>query len=248
MTDPPEMSPLDHLREHLGLAIAVAGALAVVFRLLAVAEYDTDTALAILQISGTAEIAVGTLMTVLPLVEMLGLAVLAIAILVFDGPRSRLAVLVGAAVVLALAVSFAPYSPLLDGFYVVLVPLALVGRRLIRGTAPGDADDIKRKSVIALLACVAVMLAGSVAFGPSAWLPAEAVVADGQPYVGYVLTSGSDGASLLLDQSRRVVHVGPLTRRVLCRPASRRDEQSLAAAIGLTGRPRYAVCHPSLVS
>jgi len=239
----------ERLEDHLGLAIAAVGILLVALRLLAVAEFHTDTALAVLQISGTAEIAVGTLMTLLPLMAMLGLGLLCITLLTFEGSRAWLAALIGAAVVVAIAVSFASYGPLIDGMYVAMVPVALVARWfLMRGTRPPALTSSSGPAMRGLLVVAAVILLVTVALGPSVWLPAETVMADGKPYAGYVLASDSDGAALLLDGTRRVVHVGPITRRVLCRPPRRKDERSLAAAVGLEGRPRYPVCHPSLVS
>lgn len=234
----------DYVREHLALVASATGVLLVALRLFAVAEFDTETALAILQNAGTADVVVGTMTTLLPLLVITSLLVISIVVIVADYGRAVTVAVWLSGIVPAVVAVFAPYGAGTGAVYIVWWLLAPPVRWLVRRGTWDENISVARLGV-RLVVLVAVLLALAGWLDKSPWLPAETVRSPSGVLVGYVLDSGADGAVVLTEVDRRVVHVGPLTRRVLCRTTT--GDGSLADALGFGGHARYPLCSESLV-
>lgn len=237
----------DRIREHVGLLLAALGVVLVACRLLAAAAYESDTALAILQASGTGDVVVGTALTLLPSAMALALAA-SIAAVVFLDKRAarRMAFAAGAvpAFVLAVTPTEADSAP-----FVVCWLMSLVARSIWEeARIPKERSLLIRRRTTVGVGVIAAMTVVGGALDTTMWLPVETVRTGTEVHVGYVLSAGSDKTVVLVDDDRRVLHAGPATKRVLCRRTNRSPRRSIVSRLHIVDdAPRYPVCAESLV-
>ena len=211
MADPE--SPLDQLGknwyEHLGLITAIGAALFVIAKLLLIADFDANTALAVLQSQGSATVTVGSFLTAVPdlLVTVVAFGV---AYLVYIreqvSPEHRFSpILPGLFGLCTLA--FLTILPQLGLILIFWLAAYLLGRKK-RGRIPGQ---------MLVLGLITFLLFGIFTSPP--WMPSEVVeLNDGRTIQGYVLTSAGEAWAILTEE-RRVIWIegeSAVEKRSLC--------------------------------
>ena len=211
--------------EHAALLV---GATTVAFagvRLLAIARFDTATAAAILQATGTGNVIVGTLLSLLPFVVALVTVLCSVVVFVDHSwcplPRATMQwmLYIGCALTLFIV-------PLLLATIVVALGAAMAITRWRRhGRADPDIRTLLTRSrflrVEARVLLTFTVLAALVV--PTPWLSLEQVTtANGSTLVGYIAGESQEELVLLLDNNRaiRLVSKSDVTARTLCRGAA----------------------------
>lgn len=202
------------LRENLALALSVAATFVVALRLLAAADLNVETALAILQNLGPGNVLLATVLGFLPVLISVGLAA-CVALMLRPRFEGRRAYAWASAVLAGLSFFVVPWQFLaalatamsVDGLQSIAAHRW--GRRTRRARAAqmfGAALD-----AVAGLAIVYVFLA------IQPWLAPEVVNVGGHDTVAYVLKSDAQGAVLLSEADRHVLYLThPLRAREVC--------------------------------
>lgn len=194
---------------------AVTGAL-VVARLLAVANYRVDVALALLASAGVANVVIGSALTLLPLFAPLFAVVLINTARAYEraGRRALVTLLAGFVAVLAsILLSAALYFAFFAIGEAVIWAYARVRARR------GRPSERPREDPVAWVISVAVFpIAIYLAFLTTPWLPPETITSNGATVVGYVTSSDSSWTDVLLYQPRvvRIYQTSTITSRTAC--------------------------------
>jgi hypothetical protein len=201
--------------------VAVAGLLAVAARLLAISRFDVNTATTILERSGTATVAAGTALALLPFALVLVTCFLGVATFV-DRRLLRLndhyrAPLLALAIGATLCMTAIPL-----GLFTLSVVLftAIVGR-LNRNKAELDLGALLRSSRLlrAQVTALFVVMALAPIVLQQPWLPMQAVyTSDGRLLIGYVLGDADPQLALMNDEDRSIVFLTPaeVASREIC--------------------------------
>jgi hypothetical protein len=230
--DPSE--PSSSLTSHLPLLIGTLTTLFIAARILSAAEFDPETAYAILQAGGTAAVLVGVALQSLP---VLPAPIFAIYLITSKNPfgnykELKRQVLLSAQVVFIITAIFvAPIGGLIVvavlGIF-AFVPLWLIFRRrsseiaaVIKRDDPQELEqtmgrhDEKLKNIEArsnqyrvfIAIWTAIVFTLLIAFNTAVWLPTERIVVRGHTMVGYVLSINAPYMAVLLTSPRKVVYV-----------------------------------------
>jgi hypothetical protein len=236
---------LRHLLDHLGIVLAIGASMLVALRISIIANLNPVTALAILQNLGVANVLVGTLLSVYPLI--VGLAFVVAAIYAIRR-KSAVAgwVAYGLAVLSFFVVPWNMFVPL----SILAVFKALRERSRRPRKSGGDALPGRTRQRLhrwgdALAVWFVVTWSVISLFAIQPWLAPEVVeTVEGDTYVAYVLRDGSDGAALLRQRARHVIYLEDgLERREICQGlTSGFDERSLYET--LVNLERYPKCPP----
>lgn len=237
-------------RNHLGLLIGVAASTIICFKLLAVAGWDSTTALGILSASGTANVLIGTLLTVLPLLYG-AFAFLAMPIIERNLKR-RTPVERSAARLLEtwpaiLLMFIVPVGLLLAfiGYLVLTIVLSIIQRIRARrpatknrkSVAAGGEIPSRFEALSAGLAGLVILLFGSLS---TPWVPPETVVTSSGEQTAYVLKNEGDSTTVLLAESRALLRLeaGAVTGRYCERSGGWWNEPILQLFEG----DKYPIC------
>ncbi|MGH2788700.1 MAG: hypothetical protein ACRDJV_12490 [Actinomycetota bacterium] len=218
--------------QHLALTVSALAFATVVIRSLAVARYNVDTPLAILQATGPVNVFMGTLS------DSVGLFILVIfLIFVFawrrqgatlpPDPWRLLLIWVGA---LAVYITPWPFMLLVGVASLSFLFIATIDRR----------SGIKNVSPLFNFAIGAALVTFVAYFtlNSSMWLPAENIsFRDESHMVGFVLSDDRDFLAILKDQDRTValIRIGKVQSRKICEPEQRLFGTRKPSIISLVG-------------
>jgi hypothetical protein len=243
---------LKTLGDHPGQVVAAAVTLVLALRLMAVAAWNEQTALAILRESGTGTLLLGTLITVLTL-AVLGVPILIGALVAFAPLHDRRWWSVWRwGIPFATIVLFVREDLLLIiGVFGLWATSPLI-RRLFTPDKPVQGSDavVLLTQRIAGGVGVVITLGGAAFFGvigDQPWGPDEAVrTPDGHAHLGWVLRA--DQEVVMLSNDRRVVYLkGPLLARAICQGADDEPHASIVMRLGWPGGEPYPPCSTTLV-
>jgi hypothetical protein len=213
--DPVDDPLVDAAKANPGLAVAVGTGVLVVARLLAVSNFNIQTALAVLASAGPGNVVLGAAITGLPYAApVLGIALYDVGMTYYRSGRR-------AVVALSLA-------PLLIGAGLLLTPAlvlvailaAFIGTRLVVFLLRRRGRPVARQPDTPLgfwfTTAWPVLTIAALFAGP--WLPAEAIEDGGVPVVGYVTSTDGTWTHVLTYQPRTVEYhkTDAITRRYLC--------------------------------
>jgi hypothetical protein len=225
--------------EHLPLLVAGAVTTLTALRLVRVSHFNAETALAVLSLSGTANVLLSVLLQTLPTF----IAGAGVGLFVAARERGfKVHDLVVTAVLLAFLL--VPWQVLLGVLALGVLDWLVNGRRGRRAVEQGRPAPVgaDRPVVYGFLLMMILLLPNAM------WLPMEAVSVDGKkPTVGYVLHSGGDGLVLLRDDNREVVRLGQSgeLERTYCETDDEGwtwDGASVLSLFMSEDQPRYPDC------
>lgn len=203
-------------QSHVGLIIGVATAIILSVKILAVANWDMNTAFGILAANGTANVLTGALLAVLPILAAV-LAVVVVPLLERRLPRrtpfERAGTWLAPAFSGLLLLFIVPaYLLLLYYLWWAAIMAVRVVRSRRRGTK-GRAAKGPRKGRSRLRRWdstgIGLVMVFALGFGslPTPWLPPEVVSLKGEDETAFVLNLDQDRATVLLDGDRSLAQV-----------------------------------------
>jgi hypothetical protein len=207
---------------HSALAVSLVITMALGAKLLWAVGFNTTSALAVLQVSGTSAVIVGVTVSALPVLSAALGSGVAIALISPIGGRAwrrrRTYWFVGAGVALLFAF-FAPITLLSVFALQATVLAALQQKRMGRSSRDDEAEDERRDRVSRQARVLSYLGVGSLGLALliTPWLTPQSVTIDGRPPVqAYVLgDQGGETALYMLKQERVVfVRTGSQTHQV----------------------------------
>ena len=218
MADSENHEPREAVRfnwqSHVGLIVGAATATLVCIKILAVANWDMNTALGVLAANGTANVLTGSLLAVLPVLA----AVFAVGVApMIEQNLSRRTPVERAAVRLAevwpglLLIFIAPtillFLVVLWWIVIAVVRLRRKGKKRNRATKDskaGGAPPSRFESLSVGLASVFILVFSSLM---TPWLPSEVVSLEGEETTAYVLNVDQNRATVLFAGDRSLAQV-----------------------------------------
>lgn len=235
-------------REHFGLLVSGGLAAFVILRLLGVSYWDLTTALAIASASGTASVALSSVLASLPALYSAAVLFLLPTLWARLASRTKIertAVLTGISFPILLVLYLAPLVTMLIGLAGLAVLWILIRRGAARrreSRAEGkDAPEPEPPSQFersAALAGALVVLFSTTVSTP--WFPTENLgIGEEANFTGYVISSRDQDVVVLRDVTRVIVvtQASGLTR-ALCS----KDDPSSKTAMQFLTRPKYPAC------
>ncbi|MCK5926958.1 MAG: hypothetical protein KAG80_02065 [Nocardioides sp.] len=237
MTDATSSAPsiAGHLREHLGLLVSAGAFAFIALRILATAGWDVDTATAIIQRGGAADVALATTVSSLPLVAhgLLGFTAGATAHNIYY--RLPLAWALTAPV---LATCFLLIDVAMILFFAALPLFAWALRKRHSGNVSDSASRRPRSATPALVTLVTILF---VTFAAVPYLPLEALETEDDVQVGYVI--GEDGSRLYFLEDGPAHRVESLALDAMSRSLCRREPRwHSSTLLELVRGARYPIC------
>jgi hypothetical protein len=227
-TPAPDRTVLPDWVTKLKIGTLTAGAVSTVLvalRLLSVAKFNPETAYGILQSSGTSDILIGTVMSVLPSVAIIAGSCLVLARIFLVPnhlkPPAEFAAWASIAILAGITLLTIPVR---YGIAVVLCAIAILivwrNKAKIDMNAPlaGKAGRFITRGVAFIFATILII--GIAATPP--WMPEEHLTFNGATspvaVTGYVLTETADGMIILQAKPRRIRYFAPhtLKSRFMC--------------------------------
>lgn len=235
-------------REHFALLVSVGLGGFVVLRLLGVANWDLTTALAIASVSGTATVALNSVLASLPVLYAAALLFFLPTVVAGLARRTKVersAALTGLTLPLLLLLYIAPLITLLVGLAGMTIlwiyaKRAAVSRRKLRAAgkaAPEPESPSRFERFGALTGALLFLLVATVS---TPWFPTENLrIGNESTFTGYVIGSRDHDVVVLRDVSRVIVVTPTATlSRTLCS----KDDPWAKSAMQFVLRPRYEAC------
>jgi hypothetical protein len=198
---------------HLPLIATGLISIFVFARLFVIAHGNVQTARAMLSAAGTVEVALGTLLTALPVA---GLALLMGGALYARSSEVGIQMFLAiGALLLGVLLAALTIPSLAVISFIVGAAVVVVGRPT--ASAVGRVRPPSHFLILAYMALVGLYLLAS----DEPWLPAEKIAVDGRPaFVGYVLATENDSVVVLTREGRLVERFGveDVASRHICRP------------------------------
>lgn len=185
----------------------------VALRLLSVARFNPETAYGILQASGTGDVIIGTVISLIPSIAIIAGSALSLG-LIFSRSRkpsatAEFAVWISIFVLILIAVLTIPFRYVYVAIPVIpLVVLTAVPplRKKIERSRNGRAR--KTAAIISAL-LIAILLMFGVVLSPP-WMPAERLILSNHHAVtGYILAENSNGLTILGLEPRQIMYYSP---------------------------------------
>jgi len=231
--------------EHLTLIVGAGSTAIVMMRLLAVADFDPETAFAILQSVGTTTVVIGTLLaSIWVVVAFAGMAIM--RYFVQHGINSwrraafDRAIFVGSIVILLTAPTAAA---------LLVIIMAIMWMRVRRTCTEVGKESVKPARAFGEFV-LGIAIALVILLGAYPWIPLEriSVSTQAKAHVGYVLRADSETIVVLDDKRRRIEYLerkGLTVSRELCNrhsvlEAKLIDEPILSYI--LSSSPQYPRC------
>lgn len=233
------------VREHAALVASAALTTLVAVKVFAFSRYNVETAAAVVQVAGTGNVVVGTVVAMLPSLVMFGLGEVLIRRLGwFRGlaPVERSAVLGASAAPLCVMFLFVPFVTALLYLTAVIALPSLLGwlmrrhdlRKPERSPAepPSHVERTAARAMFPLWVLFTVVTA--------TWLPTESVTVEGgEPVKAYVVgVRGGDTVFLPAGNNGLVAAPTSDVRRHYCADAS----WMTSTLVGLISGPHYPAC------
>jgi Putative Ig domain len=227
---------------HLGaLALGAASTVLVALRLISVAKFNPETAYAILQASGTGNVIIGTVISLIPSIAIIVALYVISARVLSQSPQTdpqaelaRWTLIFMLALIALLTIPFryviyaGPVILVFLGFIVTIVILKIRVKR--KGLASGswlkrDWGKIGTAAAIFSAFLIALLVMLGVVFSPP-WMPAERLTLNNnQKIIGYVLAQDQEGLTFMQAKSRKITQYNPgvVIGQVFCSNAPARD-------------------------
>ena len=208
-------------QQHISTIVIVGGAVGAAARLITISGGDLNTSRAVLQQQGVGTVLVGTALAFMPLVCLVGVALI-VYMRETSVPTRWIAFAAWALVLIAILLvplgSVALTAVLIGGFLVVDRRRS---RRLERSGLPPEHLAVERarhkRQTTWAATLVALIAGGTVLVAGAPWMPIEVVEINGQQRLAYVLDSDSGSASLLDAETFHVEYfLEPIEDRRLC--------------------------------
>lgn len=233
-------------RQHLGLVVSGTLTAFLVFKILAVAGWDSSTAMGIVAAAGTANVLIGATFTVLP--TLYGFMIVVALPQIQKRLELRNRNSAERAAFRMLETWPFVILTLIVPLYLVLEILLLLGfqigvKLIHRGRAsrnlPPRRGGVSRFEANAVASAAAAWLIFASLGSP--WLPAQTISTSlGQPQTGYILNSQGDQTVVLLDAPRRLERFE--TRDMDLQYCEKSSHWLFRPPIQLASNPGYAPC------
>jgi len=199
------------------LAVGVASTVLVALRLLSVADFNPATAYGIVQSSGTANVIIGTVISLIPSIAIIAASGL-IVYLVFY-PHDKLSAAAELAVwtsmsmlVLIALLTIALRYLIAIGLWVLFILFLLIFRKKIKDALKLDKEakdaPVIRNAARGFGLIIAVTVIFGIVLSPP-WMPSEYLVfKNGQSVTGYVLSETQTGMAVLQASPREILYYG----------------------------------------
>jgi hypothetical protein len=200
------------LASHLGaLSIAAASTVLIALRLLSAADFNPATAYGIIQASGTANVIIGTVISLIPSIAIIAASGL-ILYVVFSPHKLSLAAELAAWTSMSILFLITLLTIPLRYFYaiggcVLFILILLLFRKRIKTSIENHRDtQVVRNAARVFGFIIAVTLIFGVVLSPP-WMPAEYLVLNnGQSITGYILSETQNGMTVLQINPREVLY------------------------------------------
>jgi hypothetical protein len=200
------------------LSVGAASTVLVALRLLSVAKFNLETAYGILQATGTGNVVMGTVISVIPSIAI-GVALCLAFYMILQGSGSigvefALVVTMVALILIALLTTPVKYYAVIGACVVVVFAVWLI-REKIRGV--GWDTGAGRGFLRFFASVLAILLVFGVVISPP-WMPAESLTLNNKQVTGYILTQTPNGLTVLQANPREIIYYGPnaLTNQYMC--------------------------------
>jgi hypothetical protein len=187
----------------------------IALRLLSVAKANPETAYGILQASGTANIIIGTVLSLIPSIALIGASCLILGRIFAKFLKSpelsqaaELGVWTSICALLLIALFTIP-------FRYWEAPAAVIVALILAGIFRKRIEDVRKKKAAArrVAKAAAGLIAGLFLLGvilSPPWMPAEQLTfTKAKPVTGYVLDQSQSGLTVLAVGSRQILYYGP---------------------------------------
>jgi hypothetical protein len=215
------------------LAVGVASTVLVALRLLSVADFNPATAYGIVQSSGTANVIIGTVISLVPSIAIIAASGLVVYLVFYPrskplSPAAELAVWTSMTMLVLIALLTIALRYLIAiGIWMLFILFLLKFRTPIRNALKehGDAPVI-RNAARGFGLIIAVTVIFGIVLSPP-WMPSEYLVfKNGQSVTGYVLSETQTGMAVLQASPREVLYYGDprsLQEEYVCSDVPRGD-------------------------
>jgi hypothetical protein len=210
-SQPPEGGP-STLASHAGaLSIAAASTVLIALRLLSAADFNPATAYGIVQASGTGNVLIGTVISLIPSIAIIAASGL-ILYVVFSPKKlslpAELAAWASMSLLVLITLLTIPYKyAYAIGGWVLFILILLLFKERIRASIKDHQDTpAVRNAARGFGFIIAVTLIIGVVLSPP-WMPAEYLVfKNGKSMTGYILSETQTGMAVLQAKPRRVLY------------------------------------------
>jgi hypothetical protein len=207
---------------HIGaLVFGGVSTILIALRLLSVAKANPETAYGILQATGTTNVIIGTVLSLIPSIALIGASCLVLSRIFAKSPNSpelgqpelgqaaELGVWTSICALFLIALFTIPFR---YGVVPAVAVVALIVARICKEWIE-DARKNKKKACRRFAKAAAGLLAGLVLLGvilSPPWMPAERLTfSKAKPVTGYVLDQSQSGLTVLAVDSRQLLYYGP---------------------------------------
>ena len=220
---PPPVPPLQpaedrHLKWEISLgalAVGVASTVLVALRLLSVADFNPATAYGIIQSSGTANVIIGTVISLIPSIAIITASGLIVYLVFYPrdtklSPAAELAVWTSMSMLVLIALLTIALRYLIAiGLWMLFILILLKFRGDIKEALDRHADSrTVRNAARGFGFIIAVTVIFGIVLSPP-WMPSEYLVFNnGQSVTGYVLNETQTGMAVLQASPREVLYYG----------------------------------------
>jgi len=232
---------------HLGaLALGAGSTVLVALRLISVAKFNPETAYAILQASGTGNVIIGTVISLIPSIAIIAALYLILARVLSQShqttpqaefARWTLIFMLALIALLTIPLRYVIYAgPGILVFLGTILAIVIIKRRAkkeVPASETGETDSFLERNqgpkgtaiaIFAALLIAFIVMLGVVASPP--WMPAERLTLNNhQKVIGYVLAETQDGLTFMQAGSMNITQYNPgfVKGQVFCSNAPARD-------------------------
>jgi hypothetical protein len=194
------------------LALGLASTVLIALRLLSAADFNPATAYGIVQSSGTANVLIGTVISLIPSMAIIMASGLIVYLIFYPhpklGPAAELAVWASMSILVLIALLTIPLRYIVAiAVWVLFVLILLVFRKQIKtALAQHQNTLLVRNAARGFGFIIALTLIFGIVLSPP-WMPsAYLVFKNGQSVTGYVLSETQTGMAVLQASPRRVLY------------------------------------------
>jgi hypothetical protein len=232
-SQPQQDSPLKWEIPLGALAVGVASTVLVALRLLSVADFNPATAYGIVQSSGTGNVLIGTVISLVPSMAIITASGLVVYLIFYPHPKklspaAELAVWTSMSMLVLIALLTIPLRYIIAiGLWALFILFLLIFRGKIKGALQGHGDGrVVRNAARGFGFITAVTVIFGIVLSPP-WMPSEYLVFKNGPSVtGYVLSETQTGMAVLQASPREVLYYedpGSLQKEYICSNVPRGD-------------------------
>ena len=211
-SQPPQDSPLKWEIPLGALAVGIASTVLVALRLLSVADFNPATAYGIVQSSGTGNVLIGTVISLVPSMAIITVSGLIVYLIFYPHPKlsaaAELAVWASMSMLVLIALLTIPLRYIIAiGLWLLFILFLLIFRGKIKKALERHEDaPVVRNAARGFGFIVAVTVIFGIVLSPP-WMPSEYLVfKNGRSVTGYVLSETQTGIAVLQASPREVLY------------------------------------------